>query len=179
MKDKRSENELLHEFREFVKSDSSVPQELSEKILRFVRNDLSPTSFYVFSRILLIHLFVGTLSLAICDQFGVNPFNTSFSLTYYFIKAGHGVCMTLCGFLFLSLTTGASWLILDTNEFLVLKQNTFLQIFFLSFLSLGFFLLLGAKIIFTAAVFWLTGAVLGGIVVVYLTSHFPGRSREI
>ena len=179
MTDKRDENELMNEFKEFVKSDAPVPRDLTEKILNFVRNDLTPTSMFVFAKILVIQLFVGTLSLLVCDQFGINPFNTRFSLTSYFIKAGHGICMTLCGFLFLGLTTSASWFILDKNEFLVLKRNTFLQIFFLSFLSLGFFLLLGANVIFTAAVFWLMGAVLGGIVVVFLTSRFFGQSSKI
>ncbi len=171
MNDKRNENELMNEFKEFVKSDAPVPRELSEKILNFVRNDLTPTSMFVFTKILVIHSFVGTLSLAVCDQFGINPFNTGFSLTHYFMKAGHSFCMTLCGFLFLGLTTVASRFLLDRNEFLVLKQNTFLQVFFLSLLSLGFFLLLGAKIIFSAAAFWLFGALLGGVLIIYLISN--------
>ncbi len=170
MNDKRNENELMNEFREFVRSESSVPKELSEKILNFVRHDLTPSAVFVFTKIVFIHLFVGTLSLAICDQFGINPFNTSFSLAHYFMKAGHSFCMTLCGFLFLGLTTIASWFILSRTEFLVLKQNTFLQVFFLSLLSLGFFLLLGVKIVFSAAAFWLFGALLGGVLIIYIVS---------
>lgn len=178
MTDKRNENELMNEFRDFVKSESTVPKELSESILNFVRHDLTPSSIFVFTKILSIHLFVGTLSLAVCDQFGVNPFNTSFSLTSYFMKAGHSFCMTLCGFLFLGLTTIASWFILGRTEFLVLKQNTFLQVFFLSLLSLGFFLLLGAKIVFSSGMFWLLGALLGGIALINLIANLQGRRQQ-
>lgn len=177
MTDKRNENELMKEFREFVRSESTVPKELSEKILNFVRRDLTPSSIFVFTKILFIHFFIGTLSLAVCDQFGINPFNTSFSLAHYFMKAGHSFCMTLCGFLFLGLTTFASWFILDRNEFLVLKQNSFLQIFFLSLLSLGFFLLLGAKIVFSSGIFWLLGSLLGGIVLVNLIANLQPHKQ--
>lgn len=171
MTDKRNENELMNEFSEFVASESTVPKELSDKILNFVRRDLTPSSIFVFTKLFFIHLFVGTLSLAVCDQFGVNPFNTSFSLAHYFMKAGHSFCMTLCGFLFLGLTTIVSWFILSKTEFLVLKQNTFLQVFFLSLLSLGFFSLLGAEIVFSSVIFWLLGALLGGIAIVNLFTN--------
>ncbi len=178
MSNEKKENELLQDFRDFVKSDSLVPPDLTAKILDCVRRDLTPSSLYVFTKLFAVHLFVGTLSLAVCDQFGVNPFNTTFSLTNYFMKFGHNFCMTLCGFLFLGLSTVFSKVVLNTNEFIVLKNNTFIQVFFLSILSLIFFLLLGAKMVISAAAFWLLGAVLGGILIIHLMGTIGGLSKQ-
>lgn len=173
-----NEKKVFAEFKEFLSHKSSVPQELSQKILESIRRELTPTAVFVFSKIFVVHLVIGTLSLAVCDQFGINPFNTGFSLTEYFMTFGHSVCMMLCGFLFLSLTTVFSKVVLNRNEFIVLKNNTFIQVFFLSLLSLIFFLLLGAKIVFSAAAFWLIGALLGGVAIIQLIGNMNGLARS-
>lgn len=159
------EKEWLEDFKDFVNSDGvPVPEEISNRILRQVHRDLNPSTWLVFGKLLGIHALVGTLSLSICNQFGLNPFHTNFSLSDYFMKFGHSTCMVLCGVLFISLTIGLSYLVLRREELLVLSKNAPLQVFGLSILSLVAFVGFGAEIVLGVASLWFLGAMIGGLV---------------
>ena len=96
-----TEKEWIEDFQEFVRSESvPVPESVSKAILSRISKDLNPSPWIIFIKLLGIHAVVGTLSLAICNQFGINPFSTEFSLSDYFMKFGHSTCMFLCGVLF-------------------------------------------------------------------------------
>jgi hypothetical protein len=161
---KISEKEWVEDFQEFVRSAGApVPNEVSNSILSRVRQDLNPSAWLVFAKLLTIHSVVGTLSLAICNQFGISPFQTGFSLSDYFMKFGHSTCMVLCGVLFVSLSVLLTRVIIRPEEFHVLRRNAWLEIFALSMISLGMFAVLGAEITLAVGVLWLTGALLGGV----------------
>lgn len=169
MSRKITENEWLEDFKDFVEAkDASVPEDVSKKILSYVHRALNPSAWVVFLKLLSIHAVVGTLSLGVCNQFGMSPFHTGFSLSEYFMKFGHSVCMTLCGFLFLGLTVSFSKIVLRPEEFIVLKRNTFVQVFFLSLASIVAFLAFGAELVFGALALWLVGALLGGLATIQL-----------
>lgn len=162
---KLNEKEWLEEFREFVQAEGApVPRQVSENILNRVRSDLNPSAWMVFAKLLGVHGIVGTLSLAICSQFGLNPFHTNFSLSEYFMKFGHSTCMVLCGVLFIGLTVFLGRLLLRREELLVLSRNAPLQIFGLSVLSLAAFIGFGAEIVLGIGVLWFVGAMIGGLV---------------
>lgn len=162
---KLNEKEWLEEFKEFVQADDvPVPKDVTERIFNRVRADLNPSAWVVFAKLLGIHVVVGTLSLAICSQFGINPFHTSFSLSEYFMKFGHSTCMLLCGVLFIGLTVLLGRLFLRREELLVLSRNAILQIFGLSVLSMAAFIGLGAEIVLGIGVLWFVGAMIGGVV---------------
>ncbi len=167
MKPKFSEKEWLDEFKEFVETKAEkVPDELSQRILARVRKDLNPSAWLVFSKLLSIHAVVGTLSLAVCDQFGMSPFNLNFSLSEYFMKFGHSACMVFCGFLFLGLTGFFAWTFLKPEEFVVLKKNVIIQVFLLAVLSAVAFMAFGAQLVLSAVLFWMIGALIGGFTTV-------------
>lgn len=162
---KITEKEWLEDFKEFVQSDGvPVPKEVSENILSRVRADLNPSPWMVFAKLLGIHLVVGTLSLAICSQFGLNPFHTDFTLSEYFMKFGHSTCMVLCGVLFIALTVMLGRLVLRREELLVLSRNAPLQVFGLSVLSMAAFIGFGAEVVLGIGILWFFGAMLGGVV---------------
>ena len=164
MSPKMSEKDWVEDFREFVDSRGEpVPEELSRGILRRVRLDLSPSAWIVFFKMLGIHAVVGTLSLALCDQFGLNPFRTGFSLSNYFMKFGHSACMVLCGVLFIGLSVLLGSILLRREEVRVLSRNAPLQVFGLGVLSLAAFLGFGAEIVLGIGLLWLGGAMLGGV----------------
>lgn len=170
---KISEQEWVNDFQEFVKGEGlPVPQKVTDSILAKVRKDLNPPAGIVFSKLLGIHVVVGTLSLAICNQFGLNPFKTNFSLSDYFMNFGHSTCMFLCGVLFLSLSVALSRTLLRPEEFLVVRKNALLQIFALSMISLGLFSAFGAELVLSFVLLWLVGSILGGMAVLY----FPMQS---
>jgi hypothetical protein len=161
---KFTEKEWLEDFKEFVQADGvPVPRDVSENILKQVRADLNPSPWIVFSKLLGIHLVVGTLSLAICSQFGLNPFQTNFSLTEYFMKFGHSTCMVLCGVLFIGLTIMLGQLFLRREELLVLSRNAPLQVFGLSVLSMAGFIGFGAEVVLGIGILWFIGAMIGGV----------------
>lgn len=167
-----TEKEWLEDFKDFVETkEVIVPHEVSQRILTRIHDDLNPSSWVVFLKLLGIHSVVGTLSLAVCDQFGISPFNTGFSLSQYFMKFGHSFCMVLCGFLFLGFTGAFCQIFLRQEEFLVLKKNLLIQVFFLSVLSLVSFIAFGGDIVIGVAILWLVGALVGGVTTIQVLSQ--------
>lgn len=173
MKDKISEKKWIEEFKDFVGGGEGVevPEGLSKQLFQYVHKSLNPSPWIVFLKLLGIHAVVGTLSLAICDQFGLNPFNSSFSLSAYFMKFGHSICMLLCGFLFISLTLVLGRQILRPEEIKVLRQKAFVQIPVLSALSLGAFMIFGGEVALGIGILWLLGAIVGGFFTTRVISY--------
>lgn len=170
----RSEKEWLDEFKAFIQTEGTpVPREVSENILNRVRADLNPSAWGVFTKLLGIHLVVGTLSLAICSQFGLNPFGTSFSLSEYFMTFGHSTCMFLCGVLFIGLTIVLGKFVLRREELLVLSRNAPLQVFGLSTFSLAALIGFGAEVVLGVGALWFIGAMIGGLVTTKMLVRKP------
>jgi hypothetical protein len=159
-------NEWLDEFNEFVSQENvEVPVSLSERVLDRMESLINPDPKNVFAKILGIHLIVGFLSLAVCHQFDMNPFGTSFSLESVFMKmGGHNVCMIFCGVLFVGLSLSAAGFFLSIEEVRALKRTEFLQALSLGVISLGIFAFAGAELALTFAGLWLLGALIGGFV---------------
>ncbi len=161
---KTSEDKWIEEFKSFAAQTSEVvPRMVSDQILARITAEMRPSVLKVFAKLLGIHGVVGTLSLAICNQFGLSPFPTHFSLSDYFMRWGHSVCMFCCGVLFIGLTVLLSQFVLSVEEFKVFSKNSFLQVFTLSVFSLVSFLAFGAEMTLGIALFWLVGALLGGL----------------
>ncbi|MGE3759265.1 MAG: hypothetical protein AB7H97_15985, partial [Pseudobdellovibrionaceae bacterium] len=78
-------NEWLKEFTEFsnVRTDEiQVPASAFKNL----KKQLFPNPYVVFGKVTAIHAVVGFLSLAVCNQFGLNPFLTEQSLTDWFMR---------------------------------------------------------------------------------------------
>lgn len=167
MSHKQSEQRWREDFQEFIATEEvKVPDRLTNEIISKVREDLAAMAspWIVFLKLSGLHLVAGTLSLGLCNQFGMNPFSTSFSLSQYMMKFGHSFCMFFCGVLFMGLTVGISRIVLRPAEFAVLRRNAPLQIFVLSLLSLAVFLFVGAQIVFGIGLLWFLGSMAGGVI---------------
>lgn len=152
----------LKEYNEFSKSSAVVPHDLSAKVIGKVGSLLNPSAFLIFVKVFGVHLAVGTLSLAFCHQFGLNPFNTEKSLADWFMQVGgHGFCMVSCGLFFTSISILSSGYFLTTEEVRVFRKTEILQALCLSILSLGAFAFWGAEIALTIAGLWMLGALIG------------------
>lgn len=171
-KSKFSEKEWLEDFNDFVShSEVKVPEALSRRILNYVHRELHPSSWMVFGKLVAVHSLVGTLSLSICDQFGMSPFKSGFSLSEYFMRFGHSFCMTICGFLFLSLSIFFAWVWLRTEELKTLWKNAWIQIPSIALLSLAAFTAFGAEVVLGIAALWFLGALVGGILTAFLLTR--------
>lgn len=153
------------EFESFMKSESiSVPQELNLKVLAAVGSLLNPNAYRIFAKILGFHLISGILSLSICHQFGLNPFQTKSSLADWFMTiGGHNICMIGCGILFVGLSIAAAGSFLTIEEVRVLRKTSPLQISALSIFSLGAFAAFGAQFALAIAGLWILGGLIGGM----------------
>jgi hypothetical protein len=168
-------NEWLNELNEFsnLKVDSS---QISPALRSSLRNKLFPNPALVFSKVLAVHALVGYFSLAICDQFGLNPFQTQQSLTLWFMKiAGHSFCMLLCGTFFMMTTYVLSNLILSLEEIETIKRYEWLQTGIMGLISLAAFYFFGAELVGTFVLLWIIGAFMGG----YVSIELSYRLRRI
>ena len=159
MVSRNKENEI-QEYNEFCNDDSVAPP---PHVFTALKKRLFPNPWLVFGKISVVHGIVGFLSLGICNQFGLNPFNTPYSLSDLFMTtAGHNFCMVACGVLFISLTYLLSNLFLTLEEFDCIRKYEWLQIGVLSLASLASFYFLGAQLVGTFVGLWLLGALIGG-----------------
>lgn len=168
MKENFSQN-WEKEFSEFLDTpDLEPPREISEIILATVSKDLHPPIWTVFLKLLSITAASSVLSLAICPQFG---FGNNFWLMRFFMELGKHVCSVACGTIFIGLGVIISFLLLRPEELRVLRKTKLLQLSVLSMLSLSAFVCAGAEIFIAVAMFWMLGAVIGGLIILEVSYH--------
>ncbi len=162
---KPSERQWLEDYRDFLNTDEvSVPSELSQRVLKLIKNRTLPSISKVFFKLLILHIPMSVLSLFICDQFGMSPFESNFSLARYFMHFGHSVCMFLCGLFFIGSSIFISGFVLKPHEVIALRNKSYIQSFFLAGISYGSFLMFGAEITLSIAIVWFLGAIFGGMI---------------
>ncbi|CAF4248990.1 unnamed protein product [Rotaria magnacalcarata] len=168
--------ELIHEG-DFLNTDNGqVPDNLNEAILAKIQKLIKPSAWMVFLKLLSVHAVMGFLSLSICHQFGLNPFNTDYSLADWFMKVGgHHFCMLGCGILFVAVSIFATGYFLTVEEVKALKRTEFLQNLSIGLISLGLFAAFGVEMILSIAGLWLLGALIGGFVATTAVYKIKGR----
>ena len=166
---------ILDDYKDFLDSDgASVPQDLRQNTQEKIVALLKPSAWLVFFKLIGIHSLVGSLSLAVCHQFEMNPFQTNVSLAHWFMSmGGHGACMIFCGVLFVGGSVLAAGCLLSREEVRALRRTEFLQILALGVLSLVAFKLVGAELVLTFTGLWLLGALLGG----FLAAEISAKLR--
>lgn len=159
------------ELREFESFLSATPAEVSTPSTQAIlaKNKSAQFQFktLIFAKLLAIHTVVSFLSLAVCHQFGMNPFNSSISLSDYFMHFGHSACMLFCGFLFIGSSLVMARLVLHKYEFYIIRKSLVLQVFALCSLSLGVFMMVGAHMSLSIALYWILGAYLGSVLTAF------------
>ncbi len=163
MKEKIDPKEWADEFKTFMDATPvAPPQSLRENILNYVHKELNPSAVKVFSKISLIHVGVGFISLLMCPQFGFSPLG-NMGLMSLLMKYGNAVCMLGCGAVFVGGTALISSFVLKPEEVRVLRKTEALQFAVLSILSIGAFLCLGAEVLEGLTLIWMLGSLVGGL----------------
>jgi hypothetical protein len=163
------EEETNKDFKEFMQTDSVTPPFiLQENIFSIVHKDLNPSVWYVFSKMSLIHLSAGIVTLSLCPQFGFRFFGEGPGLMRFFSHLGTYACTSLCGAFFVGTSLFVSGFVLRPEELKSLRNHRWLQVSTLTFLSLGAFIMLDTKILFAFAASWLVGSILGGVAMLEL-----------
>lgn len=163
MKEKIDPKEWADEFKSFMDAAPiAPPQNVRENVLNYVHKELNPSSFKVFSKISLIHVVVGFVSLLMCPQFGFSPLG-NMGLMSVLMKYGDAVCMLGCGAIFVGGTALISSFALRPEEVRVLRKTKALQFAVLGILSIGAFLCLGAEVLEGLTLIWMLGSLVGGL----------------
>lgn len=157
-------NKDSKDFLEFMNSKGvSPPEELSDRILNFVKADLNPSHKIVFSKLLGIQAFIGFLTLIFCPQFDLSLTNNHELFHYFHHKYGESTCMAICGLIFIGSGALFSSYILKSSEIRRIKESKFLYYMTVSIIALSVLFIFGAKIYLNLAFFWFIGAILGGV----------------
>tara|TARA_B110001454_G_scaffold219192_1_gene251140 strand:- start:23432 stop:23965 length:534 start_codon:yes stop_codon:yes gene_type:complete len=160
----KEHTEWLKEYTEFSTINTDQVQ-VPRSTFTQIKNRLFPNPWIVFGKVTTIHVVVGFMSLAVCNQFGLNPFDTQQSLTNWFMKvAGHNFCMLLCGLFFMATTYMFANLFLSLEELESIKRYEWLQTGVIGLASLAAFYFFGAELVGTFVVLWIVGAMIGGFV---------------
>lgn len=155
--------EWLNDYNDFLSCECQPPKNTSNQVLKSIGKLINPSPYGVFSKVLGIHAVIGALSLSICHQFGLNPFNTSGSLDGWFMTVGgHHLCMVFCGVISITLSLLGAGLFLTVEEVRAFRKTEILQFLTLGILTLGSFALLGAEVTIGLGGLWLLGLLLGG-----------------
>jgi len=169
----------MKEFLEFLQSDASVPDSISEKVWQTVKKDLHPSSLLIFVKLLLIHLVVGTATLFVCPQFGNGAWLwKGHGLMGIFMKWGTVGCALGCGATFLGFSLLIGGFLLKASELKKLRSTVGIQVFLLSALSLMLLMLLGTDSGWEFASLWLVGAFLGGLASGLLGGSLKGEFKN-
>lgn len=154
---------MKEEFAQFLStSPISPPKEISNGILKKISKDLNPSPEFVFFKIGIIHLTIGSITLLFCPQFGFG-FLSGMGIMHFFMALGKLACSILCGSFFLGSSTLFIGILLSREEMKVVRKNRFIKISFLGLLSLLIFHIFGELIVPGLAFAWLLGGILGGI----------------
>lgn len=161
-----SDNEK-NEFDTFMNSSTEAPYDLKSQISSLVHGDLKRLPMRTFAKTLSAHWVAGALTLAVCPQFGWNPFSSSPHLPHIFMQYGMWACGLFCGTIFMALGALISMAFLNGNERVYLSTREWSYALSLSFLSMGVLMVLGrassgGDVFFTESfiIFWLIGAFL-------------------
>lgn len=157
------------EFAEFMSApEVAPPRMISDQILGKVHADLNPSASWMFSKVGLIHLITGLLTLVVCPQFGIGW--TDLSFRFFDHLGGHHstLCTLTCGAIFLGSGSFVTSWFLRPEELRVGQRLKYIHYPLYALFSLGLFLTLSTyhqSVI--QNVVWLLGGV-GSMVMVTL-----------
>jgi hypothetical protein len=177
MKEKINAKEWAKDFNQFMSDEISIrpPAFLTQQIQEAVHRDLYPNLGLIFSKLALIHVLVGSLSLLICSQFGMGRGHV---LPHLLMSYGEMACMAACGALFLGLTSLVATLVFSRPELKRTREMGYSPILALGLLSLTVFFCFGADIALSVALVWLLGGLVAGALTMELGLGFRRLAHQ-
>jgi len=164
MVETKSEKALLKEFAGFIETKPTAPGEpADEAILRMIGNDLRPTRWKIYTKLTLVEVTTGLLTLTICPQFGLGLGQHNEFLHALHIAAPPVIFNLLCGFLFMILGATLGGLFLNRAEIRSFCNNDNWYFAVYSILTYLTLVTLGAEVFVLRSLTWMLGAMLGNL----------------
>jgi len=161
------------DYEDFLNSEGIGPsKELDDKIINYVKYDMNPDMKIVFVKLLGIQTFIGILTLLFCPQFEISLTNNHDLYHYFHYTFGTYGCFAICGALFVGSGAIFASYLLKKSEVRKIRSNKSLCYLAISLIAVSLFILFGAEVYLTAALAWLVGAVLGGLLMVEVNGIF-------
>lgn len=167
MKKHHAKDQETKDFSSFIHAEVRPEARLDQTLQSVILSDLRWLPRLTFIKALTAHWAAGLITLAICPQFGWNPFNSSTHLPHIFMKYGMWACGLFCGSLFMALGALFTWGFLGRNQRVYLAAKAWKFALLLSSLSMGVLMILGKNssspdVFFTESfiIFWVLGAFL-------------------
>jgi len=155
------------EFLEFMKANQSPSQKLDELVIAHQGNLIAQDRILVFGKVVGIHALAGAATLAVCPQFGWNPFGANPHTVHIFMVYGMWACGLFCGSLFMVLGAFLKLALLPKSSLSLYYRHGIRNSFMLSSLFLFMMMTAGAMtssdnifLGFIFALFWWFGALL-------------------
>ncbi len=159
-----NEQQIAQEFAEFIATTPIPPASaLDEIIIKRVERDLRPVWWQIWSKLTLVQVVAGLLTLSLCPQFGLG-----FGLHNEFLHTLHvtttsPIFYLLCGLLFVSAGATLAGLILPRAAIRAFSQQKYL--FFTLYTVLAYITLvtLGSEAFILSSLAWMVGGWLGNL----------------
>jgi hypothetical protein len=155
---------MNNDYNDFIETKKTVPDHLSNSVINLVNSDLNPSHKVVFAKLTLIQSFIGLITMIFCPQFDFSLTNNYDLFHYFHLSFGHQICMIICGSIFLGSGAVFASYVLKEGEVNKIKESRFLYYMALSIIAVSTFMLFGAEIYLSLVVFWIMGAIGGGII---------------
>jgi drug/metabolite transporter (DMT)-like permease len=162
---KSKANHIKEDFLDFKKRDhKSAGPFLSSEIFSYIHKELNPNHVFVFSKLISIQGFVGMITLLFCPQFTLSLTNNHELFHYFHHSFGEGICMMICGAIFIGSGSVFAASILKREEINKIRSTRFLYYFSLISILIMVLILFGAKVYLGLLPYWLFGALFSGLV---------------
>jgi len=152
------------DYNDFLNSRHKPSERLNKAILQMVQSELNPSHKVVFGKLTLIQGFIGLITMLFCPQFNFSLTNNYDLFHYFHMTFGHQVCMIICGSIFLGSGAVFASYLLNEGEINKIRNSRFFYYMALSIMAVSTFMIFGAEVYLNLLVFWLVGAIGGGII---------------
>lgn len=175
----------MKDYLKFIKSDKKTSSDLDLRIRENISDLQRKDLISLHLKIIFLYTITGFISLAICPQFGLNPFNRSPELIHMFMQYGTWACGLFCGSLFMGIGALIKFMVLGRKDILLLSRVSTLNITIVSALIYGLFMMIGNRnassfinfsIVFFS--FWLLGSIIWDRISWLILSQYTLRSNS-
>ncbi len=159
-----SQQQLLKEFAEFVEADPLAPPTgLDKTLLGMVAKDLRPARWKVFTKLTVVEVAAGLVTLTICPQFGLGFGQHNAFVHNLHLALPSAVFYLFCGLFFVSLGAILCGLALTRADTRRIGNGSYAYFFVYSLMAYLVLISLGTEAFVAGSIFWIAGALLGNV----------------
>ena len=153
--------QLNDDYCDFVtaKADHSE-SEMREMVVQYVKSDLRRNHLRIFSKLVMVQVVMGMLTLLFCPQFELSLTNNYELFHYFHHRYGTDICALICGVIFTAPSATFAAYLLDNNDAQTIKTAGIRYHLAIILLSLFVFQLLGADLFNYTTLLWFVAACL-------------------